>query len=330
MPTIPIACPGCRKNLQVGDSMLGRWLQCPVCGTGFVPMVDEPDSPAPNFSEEEHDVAAPSQGMNMGYVAGTIVCGAVGLLVVILIVFSSGEKASSTSSMGKKPTAVAQDEGSLPRRVDPRREQAISTPTRIGRDSGERPTVSQAPELPAPVVAKADNPEIARAKTAILNHRWWKGIVKDTDVENILATISAHGEGFVFFNPRGQIAWVSAEDAQHHMKRIDRVELSMAYSLGNRLPEVNALGSPQKVVVLVSGIGARPSRSEAVFLLQDWLNLPDSQELARRNEKDWDSLLNMKKPDQRLQQEREEALRKAREKQRMDIPIIKDRTKNNP
>lgn len=40
-------CPACRRPMTVPESHLGRWVECPHCGTGFAAMAKEEVPPPP-------------------------------------------------------------------------------------------------------------------------------------------------------------------------------------------------------------------------------------------------------------------------------------------
>jgi DNA-directed RNA polymerase subunit RPC12/RpoP len=59
-PNVPVgACPACKTPVSVPPEQVGRWVECPDCGTGFVGMAEGPPI---DFSPSLHPESVVSQG----------------------------------------------------------------------------------------------------------------------------------------------------------------------------------------------------------------------------------------------------------------------------
>jgi hypothetical protein len=214
-------------------------------------------------------------------------------LMAVLIVGSLASLGAVAVLIAARPSPAKssqRDRSATVARRDPAADRGAEAVAALNRPLVER---SAAPEpaspTPRPLI---DAPEVTRAKEAILRHRWWRVRITGEMVERIVDQITDHGDGFVFFNSRAESGWVGASDLGHSRTppRSDLACLRLFF-LAEDKPAVKPLGRPLNVVFLRPTPLLRYPRLQALQVLQDSLNQPDSAELFRRNDANLDLIL---------------------------------------
>jgi hypothetical protein len=106
---LTIACPGCKSNISVSDSVIGRWIACPKCGMEFAAMRSE--AATDEAEVEYHPPPSASPFRILGWAA-------VGSLIALAVFFFVGAAISS-----KRARDMAEK---LPERLRPNQAQTRS------------------------------------------------------------------------------------------------------------------------------------------------------------------------------------------------------------
>lgn len=239
------------------------------------------------YDDAEPSPRGPTFAIAMAIVGGLALLAAVPVVIALARRPAESHRIAQGTSGGAKA-----DRG--PVRATP----AVQGPVEEPDGQPLPPFIPPAPQPKAAVAQKPapkdDVPADPPGVQALLNHPWWRGTIRRDRLASLLQLLTSHGEGTVFFDKQGNAAWLNNTECR--VRGTHDGALLMCYSaaalVGQR--ELAQLGEPRKLVPIRAGLGARMSGETAAALLQDFLNMKDSAQLRRDNEKIWNDLFNQK------------------------------------
>ncbi len=171
-----------------------------------------------------------------------------------------------------------------------RREAATERPRTRGERQGETEEAAAAvsvPAVPPPVQPKQiAAPTIPQSrvesdpKSPLANHRWWKKQPTSTQLDRISDLICSHGEGYVFIDAQGNSVWVQAVTKGRSAPPFDEIHVQSMNANVHK-----TIGRPRVFVRINPSGKLRHTKEEAVLLLQDALNQPDSDKALLGDER---------------------------------------------
>ena len=186
----------------------------------------------------------------------------VGVLALLLTVPEAAEPEAAEHKAAKQPVSMAE--------------------VRVGKTSAER---GGRPMLPGGVPSPANvfqQATASREEAAVLNHPWWQGQLTPSKLEKILDAVTGHGEGVVFIDKTGAAVWLSETalpiDSNWPDLLIHGRGENHAQAKGLKTPRILVRNRPPPLLLKM-----RYTRTEALQVLYDTLNRPDSEQSRREH-----------------------------------------------
>lgn len=211
-----------------------------------------------------------------------------GLLAVLIVAIGATTVASVVFFAQQRPSPAVQTPAARPTNVQQQQAKILAAPPSLAARQAEiipstvrdfRPEAALFPVEPPPRQAQ----ETQTSLRALHSHPWWATTIRPAELESLLGLLMAHGTGIVFFNSQGEGIWVGPQHILCPLDSLIWYDVLHCHSINEVL--VYTLGERRKLVPLRIGLGRRLTRSEAIALLQDGLNIPDNKELGEKGEK---------------------------------------------